>query len=145
LRDARFAAELTLDALDKSQTPNGIVLLKKWIVAAIPFQRLERSAAIQRLEQLELLDLPSALMSDMPNTTREKTTVCSRHRFSLANAFRQKIELLSALTVAFMSAHVVKSRSCRGPTGKVAPTGWVNYFHVHNSTPVFTRQRFFLE
>jgi RNA-directed DNA polymerase len=24
-------------------------------------------------------------------------------------------------------------------------SGWVNYFHVHNSTQVFTRQRFFLE
>jgi hypothetical protein len=23
--------------------------------------------------------------------------------------------------------------------------GWVNYFYVHNSTKVFTRQRFFLE
>ncbi len=23
--------------------------------------------------------------------------------------------------------------------------GWVNYFHVHNSTRVFTRQRFFME
>lgn len=23
--------------------------------------------------------------------------------------------------------------------------GWVNYFHLHNSTPVFVRQRFFLE
>ena len=23
--------------------------------------------------------------------------------------------------------------------------GWVNYFHVHNSTQVFERQRFFLE
>jgi len=23
--------------------------------------------------------------------------------------------------------------------------GWVNYFHVHNSTRVFARQRFFLE
>jgi Group II intron, maturase-specific domain len=24
-------------------------------------------------------------------------------------------------------------------------SGWVNYFHLHNSTQVFTRQRFFLE
>jgi hypothetical protein len=24
-------------------------------------------------------------------------------------------------------------------------SGWVNYFHVHNSTQVFTRLRFFLE
>jgi len=47
---------------------------------AVGFERFERSAAIERLERLEL---STAWMSDMPDVTREKMAVGARHRLSL--------------------------------------------------------------
>ena len=50
-------------------------------VLALLYQRLDPSAAIERLERLK--QISAAAVSDMANTTREKMMVCSGHRFSL--------------------------------------------------------------
>jgi hypothetical protein len=58
-----------------------------------------------------------AAMCDVPDIAGQEVSIRSRHRISLEVTFPpQKKEPLSAEAMLFMTAYIVKSRSCRGPT-----------------------------
>ena len=64
------------------------------------FQRREPSAAIERLERLEL---SAALMGDVPDLARQEVAVPSRHRISLEAHFQDQKPASKLLKNAFYS------------------------------------------
>lgn len=109
-------------------------------------QMLEEMALKLNEEKTQVLDSRQKSFEFLGFSFRRQKSSTSGKMIALVEpsrkseqSFRDEVRSLTARLTHCVPQHEVIERVNR------YVRGWVNYFHLHNSTRVFTRQRFFLE